>query len=159
MATVLNFDAITVATIDVTKGGKVYALRDDVPAEVLLRQFKLVEMRQAVGDTPTYDSMTTYLAQQDAELLDVCTAIFQNTYPDMTQADVEKLLNAKERKSVCEAFFSLLFSSSSAQSNATPAPVATTPPASMEATAAESAPTIASLPSSSPSSEEVATPA
>jgi hypothetical protein len=156
MVQVLNFDTVTVGTVDVTKGGQTYKLRDDVATEVLLRRFKIIEMLKTVGDTPTYEQMVDVIARQEAEVLDICTAIFHHTYPDMTQADVATLLTARERQQVCAAFFSLPFSSSDEPPSATerqPATPQTAPTVDPAPTAAaESSPMIASLPSSLPSS-------
>lgn len=149
MAQALNFDIVTIGTVDVTKNGRTYQLRDDVPTEVLLRRFKIIDMLQAVGDAPTYEQMVDVIARQEAEVLDITTAIFQHTYTDLTQDDVAKLLTPRERQKVCATFFSPPSSESDEPPNATPTPAPSASPAPAAPLADMNVPTIASPSSSS----------
>ena len=49
MAKALNFDAVVVETIAVTKHGQTWQLRDDVPMRTLVRTFALIEKQQELA--------------------------------------------------------------------------------------------------------------
>lgn len=161
MAKILNFDAVTVDTVDITKGGTTYSLRDDVSAETVLPMFKLTEIRAKYGDKPSYDQMMQFMDEQKTLLLEVCTAIFQFTpaYAAMTQDEVAALLTPEQRQQVCQAFFTLRFAPSSEPQNATETPAPVAAPTETETAGDESAPTIASPSSSLPASDPLTDPA
>lgn len=122
MPQVINFDVLTADTVEVEKtvGGvhRVWKLRDDVSAEVLMRFFELAQAQ--AGTLPEGDVVAQFRAA-DRIYLAVLLDIFHHTYAETTEDELRTAFTFEERKRLVDAFFSLAGIGSNAPSNATPA--------------------------------------
>lgn len=126
----INFDAITVATVEITKGGRTWALRDDVPASVMARGFRLAQLAQEFRASlqrpdgaldPTQFEKFAIASEQEQVAL--ALAIFQHTYPDLTREELLAAFNVNECEQIAGLFFQRRF-------GALPTPSAATDPSS-----------------------------
>lgn len=106
MARALNFDAIIPETIDVTKGGHTYALRDDVPMTTLVRVFGLMELQASVrGQNVTSVDAEHWLLELQAKTLQICGGIFRHTLPEMTDDELAARFSFEEQLQLVMLFF------------------------------------------------------
>ena len=138
---VLDLDAVLVerTTIRKTPPGerepREWALRDDVPPEIMLRVFRLMkhsqDARDAVqrivasvdehgeeGVVAATEQMERLLRDQEDETLAIALAIFQHSYPDTTAEQLRAWFTRNERGSIVGLFFTRLLPGSSNLSSA-----------------------------------------
>jgi len=140
MAGVLDLDAVVVETTEIKKtiGGKLrtWALRDDVPPEIMLACFRMLshaEMQSAAitalqaqageSDIEQIEAALAsveekLLAQQD-EVTHICGDIFRHTYPETTDGDIRAWFHADERTNIVQLFFTRRLAASSTPLSAT----------------------------------------
>ncbi len=133
MATILNLDEVVTQRTEITKtvgnGDKrTWSLRDDIPTETMLLCFNLMEhaaersdpdealraARQAAeteGASETrqilgaMNVLRSRMEAQMAETLDVCLAIWQHSYPEVTREELRDWFNHTEREQIVQLFF------------------------------------------------------
>ena len=146
MAGMLDLDAIVVETTEIAKtiDGKrrVWALRDDIPPEIMLQCFRLmghaelqsgaVSELRATMDTDDPASVVsavetleqTMLAQAE-EVTHICGNIFRHSYPETTDDEMRRWFRDDERIRIVQLFFTRRLQASStlsADTTATPTP-------------------------------------
>lgn len=100
----INFDTVTCGRVSVTKGGKTWRLRDDIPSEIMLRMFianslqslqaRIAERFEMESKREHPEDENTRLAMREAaqdeimaaqlDTFDILTDIFRHSYPEMT---------------------------------------------------------------------------
>lgn len=132
MAKALNFDAIIPETIDVTKGGQTYHLRDDVPMTTLVRVFGLMELQASVrGKEVTAADAERWLGELQAKTLQICGGIFRHSLSAMTDDELSGLFSFEEQLQLVMLFFT----TRSLQSRMQESGLSASSPAAMETTA------------------------
>lgn len=128
MPRALNFDAIIVETIDVTKGGRTYKLRDDVPMTTLVRVFALLELQQSMRGREVVKAAeaAAWLDEQQALTLEICGAIFRHSLPELTDDELRTLFTFEEQLQLVMLFFTSRSLASLTQANAPSASSPTT---------------------------------
>lgn len=141
MPQVINFDVLTADTVEVEKtvGGvrRVWKLRDDVSAAVLMRFF---ELAQAQAAEMTEADVIAQFRAAERVYLTVLLDIFRHTYPETTEEELREWFTFEQRKSLVDAFFSLAGIGSNAPSPATApgSPSGATPPTATAKSTAKS---------------------
>lgn len=135
---VLNFDAIVVETIDVTKHGKTYSLRDDVPMTVMVRAFALQEQQLALREieAPTVEQVEEWMAETAAQTLELCGAIFRHSLPEITDDEIVARFTLEEQTQLVMLFFSIRSAQLSRLANAPSGSSPSQPQSETEATTA-----------------------
>jgi hypothetical protein len=110
---ILNLDPIQASTIDVTQKlaegeERVWKLRADVPASVLLDVFDLFALDEGLDQITTAAEMRTRFEARMAMTASICLRIFQHTYPTFTAAELGGMLTYTQQREVIMLFFSLL---------------------------------------------------
>lgn len=137
MPHVLNFDTLTFDTVEITKRGTTWKLRDDVPAKTLLRAFGLLSIQerlqkaiqQAQDEHPDdFDGATAALqASYDAlerQMASHVGDIFRHTDPSVTDAQLLEVFSFEDLQGITQLFFTLRSNKLSQQQGATSAPSA-----------------------------------
>ncbi len=141
---ILDLDAVVVDRITVRKRlpGETepheWALRDDVPPEIMLRVFRLMKhgedaskmvqeivaganQKDADAVVAATDQIERLLLDQAEETLSIALGIFQHSYPEVTAEQLRGWFTRKEVEGIVRLFFlRLLNGSSNASSAATP---------------------------------------
>lgn len=119
MARTLNFDAVVVDTIDITKGGQTFSLRDDVPMTTLVRVFGLIEHQAAMKGRSkiTPEQAEDWAAELEQRTLEICGAIFRHTDPEMTDEEIARLFSWEEQSQLVMLFFTTRYSALEKQAN------------------------------------------
>ena len=128
----LNFnEVLRRESVAITKGKEVFDLRDDVSTEIIIRvamagvldqRWKEVAERLDTEHASVADirrAMTEVLGEVQAEWREICTGIFQNTYPDWTEEDTAKRFTMDQQRRIAELFFTLRMRGSQPPASAT----------------------------------------
>lgn len=107
MARTLNFDAVVVETIDVTKHGKTYSLRDDIPMPVLVRVFELLDLQQSLRkrEGTTSEDVAQWIYDLEELTLSICSDIFRHSLPEMTDEELAATFAFEEQMQLVMLFF------------------------------------------------------
>ncbi len=128
MPQILNFDAVQVETITITKNSHTYQLRDDVPAEIMIRRFLLTPDRYGLApsgttealDAEAVDDTLDGVERMKADTTALLGTIFRWTLPDTTDADLAALFSLSEMFQIIALFTTRLGTASSPPQGATP---------------------------------------
>lgn len=141
----LNFnEVLRREPITITKGSDTFELRDDVSTEVIIRvamagvldqRWKEVADRldrEHASPADIRTAMTEVLSEVQAEWREICTAIFQHTYPTWTEEETQGRFTMDQQRSIAELFFTLRMRGSQPPQNATSPASATDEEAAQE---------------------------
>lgn len=137
MAKALNFDAVVVETIDVTKYGQTWQLRDDVPMRTLVRTFALIEKQQELsgkkGVTP--QQADEWLGGLQDMTLALLGDIWRHTpdYAEMRNEEIAARFSFEEQLQLVMLFFTTRSQQLQQQANARATSSPTTTAASQSA--------------------------
>lgn len=149
MPQVLNFDTLTYDTVEITKRGRTWALRDDVPTKTLMRAFSLLAIQErlqraiaeAQDEHPDDTEAALASVQARFEELERQAAtlvgdIFRHSEPKITDATLLETFSFEELLNIVRLFFTIrsqalnqqpdASSASSAAATAASSPTATT---------------------------------
>lgn len=131
----LNFDTLTHDTVEISKRGRTWLLRDDVPAKTMMRAFGLfstqerietaIKAAQAAHPDDMDAAMAEFQASYDALEQQAAAhvgAIFRHTDPDITDEELRAVFSFEEMMQLVQLFFTLRSHRSSLPPGATSAP-------------------------------------
>lgn len=107
MGKVLNFDAVVAETIDITKGGQTWRLRDDAPMAILVRTFALIEKQSELAGRKyaTAEDAARWFTELQALTLELCGDIWRHTLPETTDAELDARFSFEEQLQLVMLFF------------------------------------------------------
>lgn len=137
MATTLDLDEYLGEYMTITHGEHViYALRQDVPARVLIAAFTLTNISKRLEGvskdlTPEEQMAAAEVVVEQflADVQKVCLRIVQHTYPNETAEEMNKKLSENDQQRIVNAFFIRR------------SPVSSQQPTATDETSSDSAPT------------------
>lgn len=127
----INFDTLDYTPVTITKRGRTWELRDDVPMRVMAQCFKVLnfwpDFSQRMAGVDESDEAEAKAAIDDAfdELaamtVPLVGAIFRHTLPETTDAEIAEWFSDEERVHIIRDFFTLRSQSLTPQPSAPPA--------------------------------------
>jgi hypothetical protein len=139
MPQAINFDSIVPETIDITKAGRTWKLRDDVPMVILLRTFGLQALNEQIqtqlaafnpalsNATEAQQLLDRVFGELTAATLAIFGDIVRHTYPEHTNEELAEAFTFEEQSQVVTVFFTHRLGSSNEPSPATPSDSPTLP--------------------------------
>ena len=127
---------VDTATGELVRETRRWELRDDVPAERMIRLFALVqnkarEVGPKLATLENAEQMADQMDETDGVMTNVCLAIFRHTYPITSEAQLRAWFTTTERQAIVSRFF---FPRGSASSPAPPSTPSTPSPMMMTET-------------------------
>lgn len=130
MPRVINLDALVVETVTVNLkmpdgSTKTYDLKDDVPVEVGMLAFKLMQKEQdiqaseASGSTSKFDAQAQRLEMMADDVTHILGEIWRHTYPETTDAELAALIPPAQGMAIMQVFFTSLTARFNAPGSAT----------------------------------------
>lgn len=164
MPRVINLDALVVDTVTVNvrkPDGTVqtFVLKDDVPLDVGLLTFKLMQKEQdlqameASGGANKFNVQSERLQMLSDDVTHILGEIFRHTYPQTTDEELAALIPPGQGMEIVKAFFTSLTARFSTQPSSTDTASSTPVPAAPATMPSVSDPTLDATPLPSSSSE------
>lgn len=135
MPTILNFDALTYDTVEISKRGQTWTLRDDVPTKTLLRAFGLMSVQERLqraaqeaqaAHPDDLDAATAALQASYAALEQQAAShvgdIFRHTDPTTTDEQLLAVFSFEDLMGITQLFFTLRSKGLNPPHDATSAP-------------------------------------
>lgn len=112
---IINFDALDYTPVEITKRGRTWTLRDDVPMRVIAKCFTLqnlqssLQTRFAAHSSDDPQSMQAAVEEALEEIaqatIPLCGDIFRHTLPETSDDDVAAWFSDEERMRIINIFF------------------------------------------------------
>lgn len=105
----VDFDAVLPQSIEIRRGGRTLALRDDVPMREVVRVFRLVEHQRAQprDDATSSDALEAWYDELERMTRERCLAFVRHSYPEMTAEELDNWLGFDQQMQLVMLFFQI----------------------------------------------------